>query len=423
MQTNKLYYGWFIAAASAFGIGCGIAVIIPAALGLLVAPLHADFGWSSRQIFLAALVNTGCLVVVAPFVGGIVDRFGARRVICLSFAAEALIIASFSQMTGDILGFYARFAALSIFAAGTTTISFAAVIARWFDRRRGLALGIALAGYGLGGALWSLLLRWLIDHVGWRHMYLWQSAIIAGIALPLIFLTIRDTPESLGLQVDGANTGNSPGIKAVVRGKSLKEACADGQYWLMLGTFLLIGSAVTSIIFHIVPLLKARGESSQLAAEAQASLWIVLVVGRISTGWLMDRFFGPRVALAFLTLPIIGISLLASGVTGPAAFAAAILVGLAAGAEADIIAYLVSRYFGLKHYAMIYATYFAIYALGSGVGPAGTAWAVERAGGYGPVLWVLAGLLCIAAVLLVRFRAFPEAYRPAPSIALNQATV
>jgi hypothetical protein len=71
---------------------------------------------------------------------------------------------------------------------------------------------------------------------------------------------------------------------------------------------------------------------------------------------------------------------------------------------------------------MIYATYFAIYALGSGVGPAGTAWAVERAGGYGPVLWVLAGLLCIAAVLLLRFRPFPEAYRPAPSIALNEAT-
>jgi len=101
-----------------------------------------------------------------PFVGGIVDRFGARRVICLSFLAEALIVASFSQLTGDIRGFYARFAVLSILAAGTTTISFAAVIARWFDRRRGLALGIALAGYGLGGALWSLLLRWLIDHVG-----------------------------------------------------------------------------------------------------------------------------------------------------------------------------------------------------------------------------------------------------------------
>jgi MFS family permease len=86
------------------------------------------------------------LVFVAPFVGGIVDRFGARRVICLSFIAEALIIASFSQMNADIYGLYARFVALSIFAAGTTSISFALVISRWFDRRRGLALGIALTG-------------------------------------------------------------------------------------------------------------------------------------------------------------------------------------------------------------------------------------------------------------------------------------
>jgi OFA family oxalate/formate antiporter-like MFS transporter len=417
MQTpNKFFYGWFIAIAAAFGIGCGMAVIIPAALGLLVAPLHADFAWTSQQIFLAPLFNTACLVFVAPFVGGIVDRFGARRVICLSFIAEALIIASFSQMNGDIYGLYGRFVALAVVAAGTTSISFALVISRWFDRRRGLALGIALTGYGTGGALWSLLLRWLIDHVGWRHMYLWQAAVIAGITLPLMFFAIRDTPESMGLRVDGAYTPNVTTVKALTFGKSLREATSAGQYWLMLGTFLLIGSAVTSIIFHIVPLLKARGESSQLAAEAQASMWMVLVVGRISTGWLMDRFFGPRVALGFLILPIIGISMLASGVTGPAAFGAAILVGLAAGAEADIIAYLVSRYYGLKHYAVIYATYFSIYALGSGIGPAGTAWAVGRAGGYGPVLWLLATLLCIAAVLLSRFKPFPEEYRPASAV-------
>jgi MFS family permease len=414
MRTpHKTFYGWAVAVAAAFGIGCGIAVIIPAMLGLLVAPLHAEFGWSSRQIFLAPLFNTVTLIFVAPFIGSIVDRFGARRVICLSFLAEALIVASFSQIDGDIHGFYARFVALSLFAAGTTTISFALVISRWFDRRRGLALGIALAGFGTGGALWSLLLRWLIDHVGWRQMYLYQAAIIVGVTLPLIFFVLRDTPQSLGLEVDGEAHPQSRGARAAASGKTLREAFAQSQYWLMLVTFLLVGTAVTSIIFHIVPLLKARGESAQLAAEAQASMWVVLVIGRISTGWLMDRFFGPRVALAFLVLPIIGISLLASGAIGATAFAAAILVGLAAGAEADIIAYLVSRYFGLKHYATIYATYFAIYALGSGIGPAGTAWAVERAGGYGPVLWFLAGLLYVAAALLWRFQPFPAAYRPA----------
>jgi MFS family permease len=274
-------------------------------------------------------------------------------------------------------------------------------------------LGIALAGYGLGGAAWSLILRWLIDRVGWRDMFLWQAAIIAVFVLPMLLLCIRNDPQSLGMRMDG--TRDASGGLATQRatdGLTWREAAASGQYWLMLATFLLIGTAVTSVMFHMIPLLKARGESTQVASEAQASLWAVLVIGRISTGWLMDRFFAPRVALGFLVLPIVGISMLAAGATGNAAFCAAIMLGLAAGAEADIIAYLAGRYFGLKHYAVIYATYFSVYALGSGLGPAITAWAVERAGGYGQVLWILAGVLLAAAFLLLGFKPFPKRYQP-----------
>jgi MFS family permease len=411
-KTDKIFYGWLIAAVSGLGIACGVAVLIPATMGLLVGPLRGELGWTSSQIFLAPVFNTAGIVLVAPFIGGLVTRYGARRVICVSFAAEALLIASFSQLGSDIHWFYARFAALAVFASGTTAITFAAVISRWFDRRRGLALGIALAGYGLGGAVWSLALRWLIDQFGWRAMFLWQAGIIAAFVLPILLLCIRNDPESLGMSMDGSRDSVSERYaKRPVEGRTLREAVGTRQYWLMLTTFFLIGTAVTSVIFHIVPLLKAQGESTRLASEAQASLWAVLVLGRVSTGWLMDRFFAPRVALAFLVLPIVGISMLAAGSTGVVGFCAAILVGLAAGAEADIIAYLVGRYFGLKHYAMIYATFFSIYALGSGLGPAGTARAVERAGGYGQVLWVLAGVLIVAAFLLLGFRPYPTAQR------------
>jgi MFS family permease len=413
-HNKALFYGWWIAAASGLGIGCGMAVLIPATLGLLVAPLHESLGWTSREIFLAPIFNTTGLILVTPFIGGLVTRFGARRVIGLSFGAEALLIASFSYLGADIHWFYARFAALALFAAGTTSITFAAVISRWFDRRRGLALGIALAGFGLGGAIWSLLLHWLIDNVGWRNMFLWQGGIIAFLVLPILLLSIRNEPEAMGLHVDGLGEADSSiDAKRALEGMTLKQAAGTGQYWLMLATFLLIGTVVPSIMFHIVPLLKARGVSPQLAAGAQASLWAVLVLGRVSTGWLMDRYFAPRVALAFLALPIVGVSLLAAGSTGATGFCAVILVGLAAGAEADIIAYLVGRYFGLKHYAVIYATYFSIYALGSGIGPATTAWAVERTGGYTQVLWGLAVVLIAAAVLLLGYKPYPVRSSPA----------
>jgi MFS transporter, OFA family, oxalate/formate antiporter len=156
----------------------------------------------------------------------------------------------------------------------------------------------------------------------------------------------------------------------------------------------------------IVP--RARGESPQTAAAVQASLWAVLVVGRVSTGWLMDRFFAPRVGFTFLLLPIVGVGMLASGASGVVALLSAMMVGLAAGAEVDVVAFLTSRYFGLKHYSLIYATYFSAYAFGSGVGPALTAWAVEKAGGYEPVLWVISGVMAVAAALLLTLPKFPK---------------
>jgi MFS family permease len=120
----------------------------------------------------------------------------------------------------------------------------------------------------------------------------------------------------------------------------------------------------------------------------------------------MDRYFAPRVALVFLIPPIVGIAMLAVGVSGPSAFAAAMLVGLAAGAEVDVMAYLTGRYFGLRHFGAIYATFFSIFAVGTSAGPVFTAWLVARTGQYGTAMWGLVGALCVATIMLFRFRPF-----------------
>jgi MFS family permease len=189
---------------------------------------------------------------------------------------------------------------------------------------------------------------------------------------------------------------------------TLEQARRDPFYWTMLLTFLLIGIGLQSVMLHLVPMLRSRGVDPMLAATAQSTLFFGLVIGRLITGWLMDRFFAPRVALAFLIAPIIGIAVLALGGSGWTAFAAAALVGLAAGAEVDVIAFLTSRYFGLMQYSRIYGTYYAVYSLGGGLGPLLTAQALERTGGYAPILWVHISLLAIAALLLSRFRSFPS---------------
>lgn len=113
--------------------------------------------------------------------------------------------------------------------------------------------------------------------------------------------------------------------------------------WLVLATFFLIGIAVQSLMVHLVPLLGARGLSPMLAALAQSMLFLAVTTGRLHTGWLMDRFFAPHTALAVLLAPICGIALLGFGASGPAAFVAALLVGLAVGADVDLLAYVTSR--------------------------------------------------------------------------------
>ncbi len=415
--SAPFFYGWVVAAAAGFGLACGIATVVAATFSIFVGPIRAEFGWTSSASFWAPLAATATAALCAPYVGGLVDRLGARRVILASFALEALVLASFHAMNDSLAGFYARYVALGALGLGTTHVAFARVIATWFDRRRGLALGVALAGVGVGGVLLPVLCQSLIGAFGWRLAYVGLALGLLGVTLPLMALTIRDTPAERGLAPDGDEPGSERARAAdalAASGASPAEARRQRAFWQMLVTFLLVGISLQAMMLHLVPLLRERGVGADTAALAQSTIFAGLLVGRLVTGWLMDRYFAPRVALAFLLAPIVGIAMLALGASGPSAFIAAALIGIAAGAEVDVIAYLTARYFGMRHYSRIYGTFYAAYSLGGGLGPLLTASAVDRTGGYATSLWTHVGLLVVAALLLTRFPRFPPRDAQAP---------
>jgi MFS family permease len=186
------------------------------------------------------------------------------------------------------------------------------------------------------------------------------------------------------------------------------EALRTTTFWIMLVAFLLIGLSVTSVQLALPQLLTDRGVDAMLAATALSAVAVALVFGRIGAGWLMDRFFAPRVAIAFLAGPIVAILLLAAGASGPFAFVAGLLTGMAAGAEVDVTAYLTSRYFGLRFFSGIYAWYYGAYSLGAGFGPLLTAAARDNLGSYTEALYMHAALLVVAALLLARLGPFPQ---------------
>lgn len=414
-MSHANFLGWRVLAACVVGLACGIATVVVSTFGVFIGPLREAFGWSQSAAFAALLVITLTSAPLAPVVGGLVDRYGARRVVLLAFACEALIFASFAWQDASIWTFYARFIAFALFALATTHVAFARVITLWFDRRRGLALGIALSGVGIGGFLWPLFAQTMIGQYGWRNAYLLLATAIVVIAMPTIALLLRDSPDSVGQRADGdpppEQTGAAPVAAAPLPGLTLAEALHTRAYWMVLVTFFLVGLAVQSVMVHLVPLLGARGLSPMLAALAQSMLFLAVTSGRLVTGWLMDRFFAPRVALAFLLAALCGVALLASGAAGLTAFVAALLVGLAVGAEVDVIAYVTSRYFGPLSFSRIYGTFYGSYSLSGGIGPLLTAESVDRTGDYQFALGMNAALLVAGCLLLLRFERFPDGPR------------
>ena len=407
-----IFYGWYVTIACCIGLACGLTSVLTGTFSIFLGPLTAEFGWLKSEIFTALLLATVTVTVASPFIGVLIDRFGARRMILIGFVLEGLVLASFAMQTDSLAALYARYIMMTLVGLGTTHVSFARIISLWFDRQRGLALGIALAGLGVGGMIWPLLSQWAITAYGWRTAYLVVTAVVTVTGFLAIALVVRESPAEMGLQPDGA------AAKAAAAGApppqpggfTLAEALRQTSFWVMIVAFFLVGLGIQSLYMHLVPLLVMRNVEPMRAAQAQSLVAAALIVGRLAGGMLMDRFFASRVAGVFLAGPIVASALLAAGASGVDAFIAGMLTGLASGAEVNASAYLAGRYFGLRYFSRIYAWYFSAYSIGAGFGPLVTAKAVEHYGGYTEILWVLGGLLVFAALLLLSLKPFPRSF-------------
>jgi MFS family permease len=404
-MTSRLFRGWYIAIASGVGLACGIATAVVATFGVFVAPLRAEFGWDQTETFSALLAVTFTAALLAPLVGQWVDRYGARRLMLIAFTCEAIVFASFAWQTAQLWTFYLRYALLAALGLGSTHVAFARVITLWFDQRRGLALGIALSGIGVGGFIWPMFTQALINAYGWRTAYLIFAATIACIAIPLVLGVIRDTPADVQDATD-ANLGAAR--SHALEGQSLGQAVRTGRYWLLIITFFGIGLAIQSAMVHMIPLLTDRGVTPMIAAAAQSTMFVAVTFGRLTTGWLMDRYFAPHVGAIYVCAPVVGMIALAVGAHDYLAFVAALLIGLAVGAEVDVLAYLTGRYFGRRHFSQVYGSYYGIYSLSGGIGPLLVARSVDTTDGYATSLWSLAAILVICCGALCFFPRFPQ---------------
>ena len=408
-SVPKVFYGWFVVGATMVGLATGWSALF-FTFGAFIQPLQETFGWQRAQISIGFSIVSLTAVFVSPLLGILVDKHGVRNILLPSVVMLGLVVASGYLLTANIWHFYLLWLGVALLGAGTSPLSYSRLIVKWFDRRRGLALGIGLAGVGIGSAILPQVVQHVSAAYGWREAFLGLSIIVLLVSLPILFRLVRDDPDTLGLAPDGA--GSDVGVGAVPRssvsGFTARDASRQPAFWLMMGLFSLVGIITAAIIAHLIPLMIDRGTSSAQAATAQSLLGISLIIGRILAGYLMDRFFAPRVAVAFLIGPLVGLTLLASGAAGMPAFLASILLGLATGAEFDVMSYLTSRYFGVRNFGQIYGYFFSVFQLGAAFGPLLMGYSYDFQGDYVTALWILVGATAAACVLAGAIGPYPD---------------
>ena len=393
--------GWWNVLAAFFGLALSYAMFTVFAFGTLVKPLQAEFGWSRAEMSFALTITNICVVFGAPALGYLVDRGGVRRILIPSVILMGLAVASMSLLQGNIWYFYGVYFAITVLGLGTLPLTYSRVVIGWFEQRRGLALGIALAGFGVGAALVPEISRTMIDLYGWRSAYQLFAAAVLLISLPLTLFVLKEAPSSLTSTDDSSPTANT--------GLSAGQAAKTHSYWLVLLSFFLVGIGITSVLSHLVPMLMDRGMSLTAAARCMSTLAVALIFGRIFAGFLMDHYFAPYITAGFIVFGLAaGVILLALGAVGPWAYLAAALVGLATGSEISEIAYIIGRYFGQYSFGQIYGIMFAGFQLGSAISAPMMGYYHDAVGDYIGALWFVAGLVIIGAVLIALLRPYPD---------------
>jgi MFS family permease len=408
---RKLFYGWWIVAAAMVGLSAAPSQFAFASLGLFIVPLGDEFGWNRAQISLALTCFTVSLAICLPLVGRLVDRFGSRRILVPSILVCGACLASIPLAVSSLWQLLLVFTIIGSLGAGANNLAYMRTIAAWFNLRRGLAIGVSMAGAGFSFAYVPPLVQGMIDAYGWRAAYLTLAAITVCVAAPIVGLIFRNTPAEVGLTPDGANERRDSAATDDASGFGAAESLRSATFWMLWAVFCLLSFSLYGLLPHFVPMLTDRGMSAAQAALAASTVGITIIIARVGIGYLIDRFFAPRVALLFFLASAAGIALLAVNPAGGTAFLAAVLVGLSIGAEIDLLAYLTTRYFGLRNFGAIYGLMFAALLVGTSAGPVSFGVGFELTGSYASILVACAGMntaACIIVALLPRYPELPK---------------
>ena len=400
--NGKFFYGWVILAAA----GTGIFASGPGqshTFSVFIGPISRDLGVGATAISSAYGLATLIAALGLPFVGRLVDRYGARKVMLAVVFSLGLGCIAFGFAPG-IIWLALGFGALRFFGQGSLMLTSVNVVSHWFSRKRGFAMGMMLLGFAISMAIHPPLSQWLIEQVGWRQAWVWLGLSTWILMMPIVFFLLQDSPESVGLLPDGAKNIEHDNEKTVDKhgadfGFTLKEALATSTFYIVAAALCTMSMLVTALHFFQVSIFEHQGLTPSIAAWMFPLSACVAVFTQPIVGKCLDKFPTPRVitmSLGTLCAALLSMSIVSDLFT---AILYAVIFGINNAFNMTLFGYLWPRYFGRRHIGSVQGTGQMIGVIGASIGPIPLGMAFDLIDDYTLTLVGLAILPALVGIL------------------------
>jgi len=405
---RRIHYAWVVLAATTLVLL--VASGVRSSFGVFIKPMEAEFGWDRASLSLVASLSLLLYGAVGPLVGRLADRWGPRGV----FVGATVLLGAGALATarvGALWQLYLTAGIVTALGAGGMAMSVAAsVIARWFDTRRGLVLGIAGGGLAAGQLLIVPLAMTLTVVWGWRFTFVLLGAGILFLILPLAVGLVRNDPKDLGIVPYGAVTGRTPRTEAEIATDrtGILEAAGTWPFWLLAGSFWVCGYTTTGLVLtHLIPHATEHGFHATQAAQALGLMGALNIVGTVASGWICDRF-GPKGPLAgyyflrglsLIFLPYVG--------TVPGLFAFAAIFGLNYISTVPATTTLTAKIYGRYSVGELSGWIFFSHQVGAAFGSAVGGYLYDQFGDYTLAFHSAAAVAFVATAMVLAIRDQP----------------
>ena len=405
--NTKFFYGWIIVGIANIGIfssGPGQSHTF----SVFVEPISQDLQLSSASIASAYGLATLIAAFLLPYMGKIIDRYGARvSLIIISIILGISCI--FFGAASNFLMLTVGFGFLRFFGQGSLMLGCANLVSQWFDSKRGFAMSLMALGFGMSMAIHPPVSQFLIDQYGWKYAWIILGISTWIIMVPALFILAWNNPENIGLKPDGVKKSNLKNDEVeAIEGLNLTEALKENSFYILAAMWFGMAMLVTTLHFYQVTILTNQGITTEFAASLFTVSAFAMVVFMPLVGKFFDNF--PTKYVLATGLLINSISLISITYSNNDAYSLfyAVSFGINNAFSMTMFGYIWPRYFGRKHLGSIQGTGQMIGVIGASLGPLPVGFAIDYLGSSLITIRYLSVYPIIMAVIIIMFLKSPS---------------